>query len=405
MNPIEFVEVGRTGNTVQNLSLTLTGILHGGLEVTQSSTGSIDLTAPNVLSERLTLDSTFLSGDSRVIGLGFEVTNDTAILNKQGHVICWRLPQSGLQDQELWQLDQDDPGDYLATTASTVRCVAPPRDNAEASLIPGSVAWRAEDGCYSVTTFANNNNCSGNVSYVQPLIALVDPVTGRTGEETLGVINTFPMLVPQPIATIPYPEGDINMRIYPVNKVCPINMNGASFSGLSNSTVLTVTWKVYIETFPSCADRVLQPLAKPSCGYDPVALEFLARANRDLPHAVIVGDNPDGEWWADVIDAVTAAGALVAGNFLGPAAAGGVMALGHMGSQALRTTAAEKRARKAERQKEQDRIKVLNARAPYNPRPKTNTLKQKGPKPPARPRKGTGSTTTSTKVSRRQRRR
>jgi len=45
-------------------------------------------------------------------------------------------------------------------------------------------------------------------------------------------------------------------------------------------------------------------LSKPSAPYDPLVLEMVSRATRDAPVAVMVKENPLGEWFTDIVGAV-----------------------------------------------------------------------------------------------------
>jgi len=77
--------------------------------------------------------------------------------------------------------------------------------------------------------------------------------------------------------------------------------SGVWYTGLSQTTTLTINWNVYIERFPSQLDIDLVVLARPSPTYDPKAMQFISECIRHLPPGVMVGDNDTGSWFADLI--------------------------------------------------------------------------------------------------------
>jgi len=82
------------------------------------------------------------------------------------------------------------------------------------------------------------------------------------------------------------------------------NIAGAYFSGLSNSTTLTVNIIHYFERFPSIdipSDVNLVVLAKPSCRYDPKALELYSAVIRHMPVGVPQRFNGLGDWFREAV--------------------------------------------------------------------------------------------------------
>jgi hypothetical protein len=97
-----------------------------------------------------------------------------------------------------------------------------------------------------------------------------------------------------------------------MNKAIPFNSAGAYFTGLPANTVLKINYNIWIERFPSEADRDLCVLAKPSADFDPVALEAYARILQVMPIGVPVAENGFGDWFAggvaSIVDAMTGTG-------------------------------------------------------------------------------------------------
>jgi hypothetical protein len=73
-------------------------------------------------------------------------------------------------------------------------------------------------------------------------------------------------------------------------------------SATTPSQTFQVTVKYVIEKVPSVNDGNLLVLAHPPAPHDPLALELYSRALAILPTAVVVGENPFGEWFESIMD-------------------------------------------------------------------------------------------------------
>jgi len=82
-------------------------------------------------------------------------------------------------------------------------------------------------------------------------------------------------------------------------------MSGAYFTGLSNSTTLTVNYIVYIERFPTQDDLDLIVSAKRSPEYDIKALEAYSIISQSLPVAVPFDENGLGDWFKSAVNAAS----------------------------------------------------------------------------------------------------
>jgi hypothetical protein len=87
--------------------------------------------------------------------------------------------------------------------------------------------------------------------------------------------------------------------------VCPYDISGAYFTGLSPQTTLTVDVRWYIERCPTIDEPSLVVLATPSPVYDPIALKIYSEAVHGLPVGVPVSENPLGEWFNKVLMGVS----------------------------------------------------------------------------------------------------
>lgn len=314
LEELPFDKHGRNNNTIQGNPL-LGSQLFGGVQVFATQTDFSNLAGLGY--KTVTLDPTYTSGASRVIGLGIEVTNTTASLYKQGQVTVYRQSQSH-NEPSTYNLLPDSPATRIATSFSGQFIRRPPETLAEAMLIPGSRNWKAEDGCYLVAPFVGQDNPPCLVDYNQPVIYastagedLTSPVGGNTVDLWIPVFNSNG-------AT--QPAGQFPVRLY------DLHSPGCIFSGLSQQTTLTLTVNVYVETFPTPAERDILVLATPSAAYDPVALELFSQALGSLPVGVPADMNGLGDWFAGVVSdfskMISPVATAIGGPMLGEVARG-----------------------------------------------------------------------------------
>jgi hypothetical protein len=276
------------------LGNTIATALMGGVQVWTPLTGSdLDLAAtPSPVS--ITLDPSFVNGASRIIGVGIEVVNTTSNLNKQGQAFVWRQ-SSGAGGQAMWS-SQDAIAPQIRPFLGHMQR-RPPANTAQAMKIPGTQQWRAEDGVYIQGTFVGQDNPPLYTCYDLPVVydnALAeDSTTVNYGVPTY---NDRVVWVPQ--ETVPDPSFGF---VPPCMKMNPLHMSGAYFTGLSPQSSLTLTVNYYLESFPGPAEPQILVLGTPSAQYDPVALEIFSHCMRTLPVGVMAGENPFGEWFADVV--------------------------------------------------------------------------------------------------------
>jgi len=284
---LNVANVGRTvgGNTLFDANTGRPVAPLGGLTIFSKASGpaSFDMSAD--WRSNLVLAPAYSKGVGRIIGIGFEVTNTTSDLYRQGLVTVFRqsipVVDSGVYSQITGQ-----------THPAIVECIPyrqPPLNTADALLYPGSRQWRAEDGCYMVSPFVGGDNPPQAVGYTQPLIMIDDDVSFVPN-----VTNVW-----APLYNL---AGTI--ATYRGTKHYPFHMNGAIFSGLSNQTTLQVNLNIIYESFPSVSEPDILVLAKPSCTYDPVALSAMSRVLSTLPVGVPAGMNASGDWFYDLVSTI-----------------------------------------------------------------------------------------------------
>jgi hypothetical protein len=272
----------------------------GGLQVYYVPEGfSLDITLGNgtLLLDTIAIDSVYTDGLVRLIGLGHEVHNTTAMINLQGSVTTWRM-MSNENENTGWVYSSTTDPTYCYWDGPYVRY--PPANQGQALLLSGSRQWEAKDGSYSVAAFHNIENPAH-------LISPVCPVIQNSGvPDSEGFIATTNVYAPRPGA----PVGTSNVRTIPGFRVHNIHMHGEIYSGLSDQTVLTINQNCFLEKFPGPDDREVLPLATLSAEYDPDVLDLYSRIVSDLPVAVPVMENGLGDWFYDA--------ASTAAKYLGP---------------------------------------------------------------------------------------
>jgi hypothetical protein len=82
----------------------------------------------------------------------------------------------------------------------------------------------------------------------------------------------------------------------------PFFVSGAYHTGLPNGSSLQITAIWILERFIDHTKPDLVVMAQPSPSYDPVALEAYSRTAHNLPCAVVVKNNAEGDWIKEVAD-------------------------------------------------------------------------------------------------------
>jgi len=337
----------RTNNVISGAEGSISGnVTHGGVEVTCLDSGSPDISTANYFSlsidphYRCELGINYSKGLARVIGLGYEVSDNTAEIYKQGHSYHSRVSSQKLESTTYAYMNDNAPNwGPLHATCTHYRNIMP--DPQTMMVQPGTVDWPAKEGAYVVCSFADKNFPS-YVDYVMPVYteSAINPLEddeAETGNVLAGPNNTGNLHVPTT-----YWSGITGRSppVLPAIRLTNIDASSSMFTGLNNVASLTLTVHYFVESFPSVAEPDILVLATPSAPSDHLALELYSAAVQHLPVAVRVGMNPTGEWWADVIakatDAIAPAIGLLPG--FGGIAKAGVTSLGHMWSDYMRTS-------------------------------------------------------------------
>jgi hypothetical protein len=215
----------------------------------------------------------------RVIAQGFEITNRTPELYKNGTVIVGRIPQTHTIGTASLS-DDASVGSVDLIKWDHIFGVMPPGNAQDARVMPNSRTWNAADGCYCPCYLSGIDN-----PVVGPRSAVM--FLGQKSKDVSPGGCTHPP------------------NTYKGSAIQTTNMDTtyAFFAGLSNETVLQLTVKTYVEYFPTFNDPYVL-LTTPSAPYDADALALYSVAISRLPAGVPVYMNPKGEFWSMALKAV-----------------------------------------------------------------------------------------------------
>lgn len=257
----------------------------GGLVVRSAASGTaLDITTTTFASSLKS--DTLANAEIRVLGIGMEIHNTTASLEKQGSIICWQAIE-----------DRDDQN-YVANVAKdSATAVLPqgfivkplpwvPLSAGDAIDLPGSLQWEAAEGAYMVPKLADETN---------------PPQQSIRSFEIDDQLTPIYYGTPIQVSGVTYSTGVFNLRH-------AFNVFGAYLTGLSNQTTLQVNLKYYVEVFPN-KSNTLKRFTGSGCASDAVALRLYSKIRERMPVAVPVKDNNMGAWISGI--------ANVAGSILG----------------------------------------------------------------------------------------
>lgn len=265
------------------------------------------------VAQNLSWDS-YIQDPSRIVALGFEVTNTTSELNKQGSVTTYRMPQE--------YREETAPTVYWTNSTTTVvpienamTAMMPPPTLAYAQQMRSAQTWAASEGIYATAVLSQGSlNPFESNSYASPSLQAIS--TNQSND--LGSVTDACSVNPQTFKTTPGTAADGAWVQSPVCRMSHFDTTGAYFNGLSNSSTLQVVVHVFFETRPA-PESTLLVYGQPVAPVDRKALEIYQRVSRTLPPACKVADNASGDWFRKILSfvntAATAVGTTV-GSFI-----------------------------------------------------------------------------------------
>lgn len=248
------------------------------------------------------LNANYTSGDYRIISQGFEVLNTTNALDVQGLCTVYRTPVPSLSDASaINYLATPDPAAVKGANVFSGLCISRlPLDTSQALRLPNTKQWLAKEGCYVVGHLNDPETVVHNNSFIQPYF--------RAGSLSTTVDVPVSIVTPS-LTTI----SGSNYYRWPSITWSKCDFSGAFFTGLKETTTLTINWNVYIERFPSEDESDLIVIAKPSPDYCPMAFELYKAIAMSLPVGVMQKENGLGDWFRDAVS--------TASEFISPIAA------------------------------------------------------------------------------------
>lgn len=258
---------------------------------------------PNALTEGLQLPDNFTKGPFKVAAMGVETVNTTAEIYRQGLATCARMNQPSPTPfaTEVFKLANAS----IAFTCSHFPVRTPPRNLSEMNLLPGTCAWHAMEGAYSVVTLKDIGTVPAQITPVYPLLFADDMVAGANADYFVALPMNGSSLF-----------GGLNTGTWRPSQlvgVVPQDMSIQMFTGLSDQTSLTLRGRWIIERYPSDIEPEIVVMATPTCPFSPKAIELYNVMVNKLPPAVMFKENPAGEWFQRVVNGI----AEVAGPLLG----------------------------------------------------------------------------------------
>jgi hypothetical protein len=241
-------------------------------------------------STGLAIPSNFLQGPYKVAALGIEVVNTTSDLNRQGLVSAAKMNQNGYVGFTS-ALYADVAGvNWDAVTLFPVRSC--PKNLAELVQLPSPCQDKAAEGCYSVVELLG--------MATHPPTAVPQWPVWTDNDFDSGIATSHPNW---------YGPSLANLAIGPLMKYAPAKNPGhvpqnstvIMFTGLSNTSTLTLRVRWVLERYPNDTEPDIVNLATPTAPFDPVALEIYSKLMRKLPAMVKFSMNPEGEWWKSML--------------------------------------------------------------------------------------------------------
>jgi len=240
-----------------------------------------------------------ITSPHRVIGMGFEVVNETAPLYQSGNVVVYENPSNITSNQYGFVMtglnNSVNPAvgsQAYGFVASLPTYMGPPINQGMMMAQLTSKQWAAKHGAYCVAKMCTMDAPVRGSLYSQqmPTMGLANTTgtgftpgafTGASGGSAISVVlqgNTQPVTSSTFEPLVAYCKS---ASVYPYN----FNGCGAFFTGLDTAnTSLTVTVRWLVEVFPSALyDPSLISLASVSPGFDPTAMEVYGKVATRLP--------------------------------------------------------------------------------------------------------------------------
>lgn len=261
------------------------------VQITYAADGT-DFSEFGINADVLSIPQAFTKGPFKVGAFGLEVVNTTADLQRQGLVTCARMNQTSLQPYTA----QIYPNNVAyATYGSVFPIRTVPKNLQEMTLLTGNTAWKAAEGAYSVIALKNHLSTAPIMQPKYPLLCASDMASGDCELIDCAIQGLTQAVVPglgPAVSSVYWSQTPGEL---------PSDSTIIMFTGLSEQSTLTVRARWMIERYPNDQESEIVVLANPTASFDPIALEIYSQVMQQVPAAVMFSENPEGEWWKQVL--------------------------------------------------------------------------------------------------------
>lgn len=271
------------------------GLPFGALNVWAGAAGShIHVGAPGTVGDtNLALGSVMGSDRCRLVASGFEITNTTAEVYKQGSLTAAMLPDTACDAGLCTYFDSNVGAPFAPTPVQADRALVMATELGPLMAVPGSQTWAAADGVYAIPRMTTVPRDIATYTFGQGMSGTVGATTripiiyGSSGDRATPSPTGWNGAVGYQFIFAPRaPNGFSPMQVF-----C---------SGLSPETSLTLKFRTVVEYFPSVTS-ILLPLASPSPVYDPKVLAAYSYVVARAAYAEPVGQNAAGEYFRKIL--------------------------------------------------------------------------------------------------------
>lgn len=307
-------------------------------------------------SAGIELPQEFTKGTVKLIGMGIEVFNTTAEINKQGTVSYIRMSQPDTDDFFGYVSQSTPVNTWAFRSLRPFR--EPPKNLSEMSNYPGFAQTEAREGYYAPVIIKVNAN-NRNYPITKGLLTLAeDPEGGPINPVGIDCHSSqsAATIVPGNITTF------YSVQNNPLLTDCDTNV--VMFTGLSDATTLTLRVRFICERFPNDSEKQMLVIATPTAPYDPVAIELYTRAVSQMPCGVPFSENPAGEWWLKMINEIAEL-AVPMLNTIHPMLGSGAKLIGS-GAESLRKDWRKERKKNERKPKPKKAVELAQAQRSYN---------------------------------------
>lgn len=251
---------------------------------------------------------------TRLIGGGFEISNTTSSLYKQGNMIAASCPQIIERDMIPALTDIAPIPDRVRGTPAFT-CRLPPTNVEQVRANPNSVSWPAEHGVYAPFRMDHSKN---NYSIPVDIPLLFQGPQAGSGQGLLSGVDV-------PVTA----QDDVRFpSVYQKPFLSPLSTSVVFFTGLSSQTTLVLNAR-FLEEVAPISDLELLSYGPEVYVADPLAIELYQRALMELPVAVTYDENATAEFWGKVVKTLQGIAAPIAGVAGGPLASAAVNSIGN----------------------------------------------------------------------------